>query len=120
MSFNESWVEKLKVGDTVVVDPAFAADPMRLDSVARLTATQIVLKHDGSSRWDRKTGRRRGDSLWRAAFLREATPELVAAVRGQNAIALLRTFPFWRLEGPDAIALYEHARTFTLKPEKHR
>lgn len=70
------WLNKLKVGDTVIVSAGWQGD--RLGKVERVTATQIVV---GGSRYRKVNGNIVGAQGYSREGLYEATPHRVATVR---------------------------------------
>lgn len=70
-----SWLENLKEGDQVV-EVTYAGTLLR--KVQRITATQIVLPN---AKFNRKTGRVIGGSVYAHTCIREATPEMVEKAR---------------------------------------
>jgi len=83
---DHDWLQNLKVGDTVIEDRLY--DSKRISQVVRLTKTQIVVKPqpDGyETKYSRDSrdgwGRSVGGGTWDHYYLREATPEAVAAVK---------------------------------------
>ena len=82
-----TWLENLKVGDTVSLND-------RLNKVSRLTPTQIILESGG--RFNRKSGRRVGDSgSWSIACIHEADDAEIARLRHMRLVAKLGNFN-WR------------------------
>ena len=68
----DNWRESLKVGDEVAVHNMRGSG--RIDIVARLTKTMIILP--GGSRYCKKSGNRFGGGIWDSAFLGQPTKEL--------------------------------------------
>ena len=71
----KSWLEKLKVGDKVIISKSY--QPERIGIVDRFTKTLIVLK--SGSRFNRYTGEELGDTHFRMR-LSEGLPHRVVKV----------------------------------------
>ena len=76
------WLQSLKRGDKVIVYGRTIADNEIIETVARVTRTQIVLA-DGSKH-RKKDGYRCGYEKWRRVYIEEPTPERVAEIRLKN------------------------------------
>jgi len=74
-----NWLNELKPGQTVIVGPKGAGDFATLDTVDRITPTQIITHH--GMRFRRKNGREVSGDQWWWSSLEEPTPEAVARVR---------------------------------------
>ena len=81
------WLDKLQVGDEVVIGGGLAGIPPYISKVARLTATLFVTEDD--QRFRRKDGFTLGSGYYRR-FLQEPTQELRASVAQQNLASHLR------------------------------
>lgn len=73
---DKSWLDKLSVGDRVIVYNG--GDGASIKAVSKVTPTQIVV---GNTRYRRKDGHVVGGDTWSRHSLSEATPERVATVR---------------------------------------
>lgn len=71
----DEWLERLSVGDEVIVKPFYGL--ARVAKVTRATKHQIDA---GGTTFNRKTGTQRGGGQWTPTRLGEATPEAVDAV----------------------------------------
>lgn len=74
----DEWLEKLKVGDVVVIGDTYYPYSMSITKVERLTATQVIV---GGSKYCRSNGSAIGGSIWTRNGMYEATPELVRKVK---------------------------------------
>lgn len=82
---DKEWLAGLKPGDTVIVSGGYDRRD-RARKVERMTPTQIVV---GTSRYDRATGKLRGDSIY-FCRLCQPTPERVAQARTVELVETLR------------------------------
>ena len=71
-----NWLEKLKAGDEVAV---LDHGVQLIESVERITETQIVLKSE--LKYNKKSGRLIGRPTWSCDYISEATKDMVAAIR---------------------------------------
>ena len=76
---SNAWLENIKVGDKVIVDGSGFTAFNKIDTVERLTKTQIVLKNT-HSKYRRSSGRSVGD-IWNSSFLSEATREKILKIQ---------------------------------------
>jgi len=83
------WITKIKVGDTVIIDGKYGS--MTIDTVARLTKTQIILRDD-RSKFRRNDGFMVGGDIWAGTFLREGTALRLEQIRtARDKSELVRT-----------------------------
>ena len=75
---NNTWLQNLQPGDSVIVSPGATYTPDYVATVTRATATQI---HIGHAKFRRMDGRQIGGGKWYSADLREPAPDAVAAIR---------------------------------------
>ena len=83
---DENWLTSLKVGDEVALYQGYAGRS-RVDTVARITATQIILT--GRVRIRRSTGRELGACGLSRATIRELTPSLRESIAHMDAVERL-------------------------------
>lgn len=97
------WLQNLKAGDEVIVRRGLGHTRNYISTIDKVTPTQIVI---GESRYNRTTGRRRGDTGWNSANLVEPTREALAiareAARRELYTAKLRTMN-WAALPADAL-----------------
>ena len=90
----DNWRESLKVGDEVAVHNMRGSG--RIDIVARLTKTMIILP--GGSRYCKKSGSRVGGGIWDSAFLEQSTKELRDQIEKEYVIKKIVGFDFKKLD----------------------
>jgi hypothetical protein len=76
-----SWIEKIKVGDTVVISSRYWRKIAKVDRIT--DAGNIVV----GNRLFNKNGIERGCDTWNIVSLQEYTPELVATINIEHTIA---------------------------------
>ena len=81
------WLDKLQVGDEVVVDSSSIGAIPYITKVARLTETLIVT--ESGQRYRRKDGVTLGSGSY-CSFLQEPTQEIVDAISQRNLASHLR------------------------------
>lgn len=79
---DKEWLQKLQPGDTVVLSGQFGL-PGTVETVERVTKTQIILK-GSNSRYRRDDGFLKGGSVWNNGILRKPTPERVKKIHNHN------------------------------------
>lgn len=76
---DKGWLQKIKVGDMVVIAGGNSWTPPSVVKVERLTKTQIVVV--GSDiKYRRNNGRAIGGCAWSTTWVREATIEKIAEI----------------------------------------
>ena len=77
---SNEWLENIKVGDKVIVSGSGFGSLNKIDTVERLTKTQIVLKNT-HSKYRRSSGRSVGGDVWSMGFISEATREKILKIQ---------------------------------------
>jgi len=82
----KEWLNKLKPGDKVYLDRGYNGHSV--ESVSRITATQIVIKINDryEIRFRIKDGFEVGGDSWHHSILRELTPRLIDKIRMENKV----------------------------------
>ncbi|MEE8185618.1 MAG: hypothetical protein V3T96_04375, partial [Thermodesulfobacteriota bacterium] len=75
----DSWREKLQVGDKVIVSGGNSWIPDTVETIERFTKKQIVIVGLGT-KFRRDSGRAVGGCAWSTQWLREAKEEKIAAL----------------------------------------
>ena len=90
MSSDAEWLDRLQVGDPVIIAG-------RLAHVARLTKTQVIVKSRAGSdvRYRRKDGDRVGPNYSYSDSLMEPTIERRAELRKQQLVSFVRHHVAW-------------------------
>jgi hypothetical protein len=102
------WIEKLVIGNLVVVNGG-ALTTQRIERVAKITPTQIVLA--SKERFRRKDGQRMGDAGdWHTCWIYEATPERLREVRVASARARVRHIDWSKLPDDFVIEVCQRAK----------
>ena len=91
------WLMELKTGDKVIVSGGSMSTPADVDTVERMTETQLVLT--GGGRFLRSSGIVLGGSPYCPRYLIEATPERVAKIMEDKERRRLTSYISDRLRG---------------------
>lgn len=78
MNMNNDWLQVIEAGDEVIVYSGYRIVQFIL-KVERITKTQVILVSGGKYRKD--DGRSIGTDAWSTKWLREATPEVIKAIK---------------------------------------
>jgi hypothetical protein len=87
-----NWLDSLKVGDEVIVP--YGWNESRCERITKSTATQI---HIGTTKYSRRSGRQIGTDTYSRAFIRQATPEMIAKVKEQIMRSKIQNIKFEKL-----------------------
>lgn len=96
-----SWLESLKEGDQVIL---VTYKGTYLQKVQRLTATQVLI---GGNKFNRRTGRIVGGSMYDHTSIREPTPELVEKAKLCSYQTWLQNLKPGELALPQLQAMYD-------------
>lgn len=92
MNKKNDWLKSLKVGDTVIVESSGAYRGRMIDTIERLTKTQIITS---VGKFRRNSGDEVGDyNTWTSKWIKEPTPEMINNIiyekKRESAIRVIR------------------------------
>jgi 16S rRNA G1207 methylase RsmC len=86
MSNNRDFLQKLKVGDEVIVEGRYDRSVQKIEKV-----TENFLIIDGT-KYRKQGGMMTGANSFHYSFLNEATPEVIDKINNENRLRNLRSF----------------------------
>jgi hypothetical protein len=98
----QDWLATLKTGDEVVVYGSYG--DCIITTVKHTTATLIDV---GTSRFQRKNGRRLKCDKWSRAHLAEPTDAIRQQIRREQVLSSLRAFDWRRLSNDTLFAIHD-------------
>lgn len=89
MSDDAEWLGSLQVGDLVIVESTHIGGIKHLETIGRLTATQIILDNT-TARYRRTDGYRIGPYAYHRSWIEKPTPEARAEIKHQEIVDQLK------------------------------